>query len=102
MWAGVEQGGEIGCVDVEVLASVRGRWARRVAAPVHESERPACPQRRKRSPRSRWTRAAVDQQNLRPFPLADYRNRVHGRDGKESGEVALLLRNVGHCGALSG
>ena len=84
MRSGIHKGGEVGCVDVEVLASVRGLWTRRVAASVNETERPASLQGRQRRPRSARARATVDEQDFGPFALAQNRNPVHRDDGREA------------------
>ena len=79
--ASIEQRSEVGGVDIEVLAPVRGRRTGREAAPVDGDQRPTIPQGRERRPGRRRAGAAVHEQHLRPLALADRHDLIrHRRD----------------------
>jgi hypothetical protein len=76
--ARLQQGGEVGRVQLEVVRPRRARW---IATPVNQHEAPSRGKWPQRLPRRARTGAAVDEQQLRTMTLASHgelRHRIGG------------------------
>jgi hypothetical protein len=82
-----EQRDDVGGVDREVLAPIRGR-AWRVAATMDPRKRPPRTQRRERSPCGRRACTSVYQQDLGALSLACHEDRAHGASADASRECS--------------
>lgn len=76
--ARAKQRQDVSGVELEVLAPIQGRRARRVAATMDRSKRPACAQRRECAPGRVRTCSSVYQQDLGAVSFACHGDRAHG------------------------